>query len=59
MLDLYENCKCVKYDINKKQKDITTVNFLGLRKTTNINSSDTTLFYDGNKIKKVIIKHTN
>ena len=59
VLDLYDNCKCVKYDINKKQKDITTVNFLGLRKTTNINSSDTTLFFDGNKIKKVIIKHTN
>ena len=56
VLDLYDNCKCVKYDINKKQKDITTVNFLGLRKTTNINSSDTTLYIDGNKIKKVIIK---
>ena len=59
VLDLYDNCKCVKYDINKKQKAITTVNFLGIQKTKNINSSDTTLFFDGNKIKKVIIKQTN
>ena len=56
VLDLYDDCKCVKYDINNKQKNITTVNFLGLRRTTTISSSDTTLFFNGNKIKKVIIK---
>jgi hypothetical protein len=56
VLDLYDDCKCVKYDINNKQKNITTVNFLGLQKTTTISSSDTTLFFNGNKIKKVIIK---
>ena len=56
VLDLYDDCKCVRYDINNKQKNITTVNFLGLQKTTTISSSDTTLFFNGNKIKKVIIK---
>ena len=56
VLDLYDDCKCVKYDINNKQKNITTVNLLGLQKTTTISSSDTTLFFNGNKIKKVIIK---
>tara|TARA_R100000734_G_scaffold16702_1_gene12817 strand:- start:23 stop:415 length:393 start_codon:yes stop_codon:yes gene_type:complete len=56
VLDLYDDCKCVKYDINNKQKNITTVNFLGLQKTTTVSSSDTTLFFNGNKIKKVIIK---
>ena len=56
VLDLYDDCRCVKYDINNKQKNITTVNFLGLQKTTTISSSDTTLFFNGNKIKKVIIK---
>ena len=56
VLDLYDDCKCVKYDINNKQKNITTVNFLGLQKTTTVNSSDATLLFNGNKIKKVIIK---
>jgi len=56
VLDLYDNCDCVDYIINNKQKDITTVNFLGLEKTTTVSSSDTTLSFDGNKIKKVIIK---
>jgi len=56
VLDLYDNCKCIKYYIENKQKDITTINFLGLQKTTTINSSDTTLLFNGNKIKKVIIK---
>ena len=56
VLDLYDNCKCIKYNIEDKQKDITTVNFLGLQKTTTVNSSDTTLLFNGNKIKKVIIK---
>ena len=32
------------------------MNFLGLQRTTTISSSDTTLFFNGNKIKKVIIK---
>lgn len=58
VLDLYDNCKCVKYNIDKKQKDITTINFLGLQKTTTVNSSDTTLLFNGNKIKKVIIKQS-
>ena len=56
VLDLYDNCECVEYDISEKIKNITTTNFLGLQKTTTINSSDTTLLFDGNKIKKVIIK---
>ena len=56
VLDLYDDCKCVRYDINNKQKNITTVSLLGLQKTITINSSDTTLFFNGNKIKKVIIK---
>ena len=56
VLDLYDNCKCVKYNIDNKQKDITTINFLGLQKTITVNSSDTTLLFNGNKIKKVIIK---
>ena len=56
VLDLYDNCECVKYNIVSKQKNITTVNFLGLEKTTTVNSSDTTLLFNGNKIKKVIIK---
>ena len=56
VLDLYDNCKCIKYIINNKQKDITTINFLGLQKTTTVSSSDTTLLFNGNKIKKVIIK---
>ena len=56
VLDLYDNCDCVEYYIDNKQKDITTINFLGLQKTTTINSSDTTLLFNGNKIKKVIIK---
>jgi hypothetical protein len=56
VLDLYDNCNCVEYFIDNKQKDITTINFLGLQKTTTVNSSDTTLLFNGNKIKKVIIK---
>ena len=56
ILDLYDNCKCIKYNIDNKQKDITTVNLLGLQKTITVNSSDTTLLFNGNKIKKVIIK---
>ena len=56
VLDLYDNCDCVEYYIDNKQKDITTINFLGLQKTTTVNSSDTTLLFNGNKIKKVIIK---
>ena len=56
VLDLYDNCKCINYNISEKIKNITTTNFLGLQKTTTINSSDTTLLFDGNKIKKVIIK---
>ena len=56
VLDLYDDCDCVEYHIDNKQKDITTVNFLGLQKTTTVNSSDTTLLFNGNKIKKVIIK---
>ena len=56
VLDLYDDCDCVEYYIDNKQKDITTVNFLGLQKTTTVNSSDTTLLFNGNKIKKVIIK---
>ena len=56
VLDLYDDCDCVEYFIDNKQKDITTVNFLGLQKTTTVNSSDTILLFNGNKIKKVIIK---
>ena len=56
VLDLYDNCQCVNYNISKKIKNITTTNFLGLQKTTTVNSSDTTLLFNGNKIKKVIIK---
>ena len=56
VLDLYDDCDCVEYYIDNKQKDITTINFLGLQKTTTVNSSDTTLLFNGNKIKKVIIK---
>jgi hypothetical protein len=56
VLDLYDNCKCIEYNISEKVKNITTINFLGLQKTTTINSSDTTLLFNGNKIKKVIIK---
>ena len=58
VLDLYDNCKCINYNISEKVKNITTINFLGLQKTTTINSSDTTLLFNGNKIKKVIIKQT-
>jgi len=56
VLDLYDNCECINYNISEKIKNITTTNFLGLQKTTTINSSDTTLLFNGNKIKKVIIK---
>ena len=56
VLDLYDNCECVEYDISEKIKNITTTNFLGLQKTTTINSSDTTLLFNGSKIKRVIIK---
>ena len=56
VLDLYDNCECVEYNISEKIKNITTTNFLGLQKTTTINSSDTTLLFNGNKIKRVIIK---
>ena len=56
VVDLYDDCDCVEYNIDKKQKDITTINFLGLQKTITVNSSDTTLLFNGNKIKKVIIK---
>ena len=56
VLDLYDNCKCINYNISEKIKNITTMNFLGLQKTTTVSSSDTTLFFNGNKIKKVIIK---
>ena len=56
VLDLYDNCECINYNISKKIKNITTTNFLGLQKTTTVNSSDTTLLFNGNKIKKVIIK---
>ena len=56
VLDLYDNCKCINYNISEKIKNITTTNFLGLQKTTTINSSDTTLLFNGNKIKRVIIK---
>ena len=56
VLDLYDNCECVEYNISEKIKNITTTNFLGLQKTTTINSSDTTLLFNGSKIKRVIIK---
>ena len=56
VVDLYDDCDCVEYNIDKKQKDITTINFLGLQKTITVNNSDTTLLFNGNKIKKVIIK---
>ena len=52
VLDLYDNCDCINYNISEKIKNITTTNFLGLQKTTTINSSDTTLLFNGNKIKK-------
>ena len=58
MLDLYDNCKCVKYNIDKKQKYITTIKLLGLQKLQQLIEKDTTPLFNGNKIKKVIIKQS-
>ena len=55
VLDLYENCKCVKTQNFIKERKIIVYFRDGEIKTYKKNSDDTVLHFDGTEIKKVII----
>ena len=55
VLDLYDNCKCVKTQNFIKERKIIVYFRDGEIKTYKNNSEDTTLHFDGSEIKKVII----
>ena len=55
VLDLYDNCKCVKTQNFIKERKIIVYFRDGEIKTYKNNSEDTTLYFDGSEIKKVII----
>ena len=55
VLDLYDNCKCVKTHNFIKERKIIVYFRDGEIKTYKNNSEDTTLYFDGAEIKKVII----
>ena len=56
VLDLYDNCKCVTTQNFIKKRKIIVYFRNGDIKTYKNNSSDTVLYFDGLKIKKIIIK---
>ena len=55
VLDLYDNCKCVKTKNFIKQRKIIVYFRNGEIKTYKNKSGDSTLYFDGLEIKKVII----
>ena len=55
VLDLYDNCKCVKTQNFTKQRKIIVYFRNGEIKTYKNKSGDSTLYFDGLEIKKVII----
>ena len=55
VLDLYDNCKCVKTQNFIKQRNIIVYFRNGEIKTYKNKSGDSTLYFDGLEIKKVII----
>jgi hypothetical protein len=55
VLDLYDNCKCVKTQNFIKERKIIVYFRDGEIKTYKNNSEDTVLHFDGSEIKKVII----
>ena len=55
VLDLYDNCKCVKTQNFIKERKIIVYFRDGEIKTYKNNSEDTVLHFDGAEIKKVII----
>jgi hypothetical protein len=55
VLDLYDNCKCVKTQNFIKERKIIVYYRDGEIKTYKKNSEDTTLYFDGTEIKKVVI----
>ena len=55
VLDLYDNCKCVKTQNFIKQRKIIVYFRNGEIKTYKNKSGDSTLYFDGLEIKKVII----
>jgi len=56
VLDLYDNCKCVKTQNFIKERKIIVYFRNGEKKTYKNNSEDTTLHFDGLEVKKIIIK---
>ena len=56
VLDLYDNCKCVKTQNFIKERKIIVYFRDGEIKTYKNNSEDTTLHFDGLEVKKIIIK---
>ena len=55
VLDLYDNCKCIKTQNFIKERKIIVYFRDGEIKTYKNNSEDTVLYFDGAEIKKVII----
>ena len=56
VLDLYDNCKCVETQNFIKQRKIVVYFRNGEIKTYKNNSEDSTLYFDGLEVKKIIIK---
>ena len=56
VLDLYDNCKCVKTQNFIKERKIIVYFRNGEKKTYKNNSEDSTLHFDGLEVKKIIIK---
>ena len=59
VVDLYDDCKCVKNQNFNKHRKITVYFRNGEIKNYENHSNDITLHFDGIKIKKVIIKKPN
>ena len=55
VLDLYDNCKCVETQNFIKQRKIVVYFRNGEIKTYKNNSEDSTLYFDGLEVKKIII----
>jgi len=56
VLDLYDNCKCVKTQNFIKQRNIIVYYTNGEIRTYKNNSEDITLHFDGLEVKKIIVK---
>lgn len=59
VLDLYDNCSCVETPNFIKQRNIIVYFRDGEIKTYKNNSEDSTLHFDGLKVRKIIIKKPN